>query len=136
MDVRRLTKDEDSVNVVYQMNGFEFSPAFHIPDNKFEKEIKNRIRVSADICRNDSIGQNRLLMIFSAEVDNKSYHYVTADINEQLQQNNVWYKTEFIFAVPDELKPGSVIKNYIWNIDKKNVLMDNFKIEIAKQTGN
>ncbi len=136
MDMHRLAKGEDSLNVVYQMNGFEFGPAFHVPVNKIEKEFKNKIRISADICRYDSIGHNRLLMVFSAEVDNKSYHYVTADINEQLKQSGVWYKTEFIFTVPDELKQETVIKNYIWNLDKRNVLMDNFKIEISKQADN
>lgn len=135
METRRLLISSDNLNYVFSIDNAEFSPGFQIEGDVVEKAIKNKFRITVDVCSQDSVGENRLLMVFSAEVDNKSYHYVTADINEQLQQNNVWYKTEFIFAVPDELKPRSVIKNYIWNIDKKNVLIDNFKIEIAKQTG-
>lgn len=126
----------DSIRVFYDLTGIEFSPAFHIKQERIEKSVKNKVRVSAEFFKTDSIGQNRLLMVFSAEVDNKSYHYVTADINENIVRNGEWIKTEFIFAVPDELKDGTVMKSYIWNMDKKAVLMDNFKFEISKQTGN
>jgi hypothetical protein len=126
----------DSTRVYYDLNGVEFSPAFHIKKESIEKGIENKFRVSADFYIADSISQNRLLMVFSAEVDNKSYHYVTADIDEEIVQNNEWIKAGFIFTVPDDLKPGTIIKSYIWNMDKKAVLMDNFKLEIARQAGN
>ena len=127
---------DDSTMVFYDLNGVEFSPAFHIKKESIEKGIENKIRVSADFFIADSIGQNRLLLVFSAEVDNKSYHYITADIDEKIVQNNEWIKAGFIFTVPDDLKPGTVIKSYIWNMDKKAVLMDNFKLEISRQAGN
>jgi hypothetical protein len=125
----------DSTSVYYDLNGVEFSPAFHIKKESIEKGIDNKIRVSADFNIGDSISQNRLLMVFSAEVDNKSYHYVTTDIAKEVDRNNEWIKAAFIFTVPDDLKPGTIIKSYIWNMDKKAVLMDNFKLEIARQTG-
>ena len=75
-------------------------------------------------------------MVFSAEINNQSYHYVTADFKEQFGQKNNWCKTEFVFTLPEDLKKGTVVKSYIWNLDKKNVLMDNFKIEISKQVVN
>ena len=75
-------------------------------------------------------------MAFSAETSKGSWHYVTSDILEQTPVRNVWYKTEFVFSLPVEPENETVIKSYIWNIDKSNVLIDNFKIEIAKQTKN
>ena len=123
----------DSTRVFYDLTGIEFSPAFHIQQSRIEKSANSKVRVSAEFFKTDSIGQNRLLMVFSAEIDNKSYHYVTADINENIVRNGEWIKTEFIFAVPDELKDGTIMKSYIWNIDKKAVLMDNYKLEISKQ---
>jgi len=136
MDKSRLRFINDSLNVVYEMNGFEFSPAFHISEDKIKRDVKNKFRITADICHFDSIGQNRLLMVFSAEINNQSYHYVTADFKEQFGQKNNWCKTEFVFTLPEDLKKGTVVKSYIWNLDKKNVLMDNFKIEISKQVVN
>ena len=92
--------------------------------------------VSADFLRTDSVGINRLLMVFSVEAGNKAIHYVTADIGEQTPEKNVWYKTHFTFYVPEKLEDGTMLKTYIWNIDKKAVLMDNYKLEISKQAKN
>ncbi len=136
VNLTRIKTGNDSINVYYDLNTVEFSPAFHIPEKSIHQDFKNKIRISVDICRNDTIGRNRLLLVFSAEIDNKSYHYVTSDLNEQIQENNVWEKTEFVFSVPEILKNETVLKSYIWNLDKKNVLLDNFKLEISKPTVN
>ena len=73
-------------------------------------------------------------MVVSAESENQSYSYETADIGKQINKRNVWYKTEFIFGLPDELKEKTNIKVYVWNMDKKYVLLDNLKLELSKQT--
>lgn len=134
IDLSRLKSNNDSTNVSYDMNGLEFSPAFHIEKTRFQEGVTNKIRISAQIFRFDFIQQNRLLLVFSTEIDNQSYHYVTADLNEQITENNIWCKTEFVFFVPKELKKGTMVKVYIWNIDKKHVLLDNLKLEIFKQS--
>ena len=72
-------------------------------------------------------------MVFSVEKSDSSIFYAASDINEQIAENNVWSKTEFIFKVPGNLGNGTFIKSYVWNIDKKNVLMDNFKLELFKE---
>lgn len=95
--------------------------------------MENIFHVSADFMRSDSLGVNRLLMVFSVETENETVHYVTADIGEQTPDKNVWYKTHFTFYVPENLKGGKMLKTYIWNIDKKAVLLDNFRLEISKQ---
>lgn len=133
LEIRRLQSETDSLNYVFNLNEIEFSPAFEIPERKIDRKNGNKFRVKADFCRFDSIGQNRLIMVFSAETENKSYHYVTSGIGEQTPEKNVWYKTDFVFSLPEELKKGSIIKIYVWNMDKRNVLMDNFKVEISKQ---
>lgn len=136
VNIANIKKGSDSTIVYYDLNDVEFSPAFHVNKERMVLDGENKFRISADFYRNDSIAQNRLLMVFSAEVDNKSYHYVTADINEKITGNGEWTKTDFIFTAPEELKQGTVIKSYIWNMDKKAVLMDNFKLEISKQAKN
>jgi hypothetical protein len=107
-----------------------------VPYENIDSKKENIFHVSADFMRSDSIAKNRLLMVFSVEIDNKSIHYVTSDICEQTPQKNVWYKTHYTFDVPDNLEKGTMLKTYIWNIDKKTVLMDNYKLEISKQARN
>jgi len=136
MEIRRIKSEPDSSNFIYHLNNIEFCPAFHIPAAKLQNATKSKFRVTADICLIDSVVQNRLLLVFSAETSKGSWHYVTSDILEQAPARNVWYKTEFVFSLPVEPENETVIKSYIWNIDKSNVLIDNFKIEIAKQTKN
>jgi len=136
MEIRRIKSESDSLNFIYNLNDIEFCPAFHVPATKLENAIKSKFRVTVDICRIDSVEQNRLFMVFSAETSKGSSHYVTSDILEQAPVINVWYKTEFVFSLPIEPEKEAVIKSYIWNINKSKVLIDNFKIEIAKQTKN
>lgn len=133
MEMRRLKKPDDSLNFWYNLNAMEFSPTFLIRGDTIKKDFKNKFRITSDFCCLEPLKQNRLLMVFSAEKNDHSYYYVTSDISEQIKVNNVWCRTEFVFKVPEVLESGTVIKSYIWNIDKKNVLMDNFKLEIAKQ---
>lgn len=133
LEKQRIQSPVDTANHLFQLTGVEFSPVFHVPVEKTDREKENVFHVSADFMRSDSVGVNRLLMVFSVEADDKAIHYVTADIGEQTPEKNVWYKTHFTFYVPERLEDGTMLKSYIWNIDKKAVLMDNYKLEISKQ---
>jgi hypothetical protein len=136
LENRRIQSPVDSSNHLFDMTGIDFSPVFHVPYENIDSKKENIFHVSADFMRSDSIAKNRLLMVFSVEIGNKSIHYVTSDICEQTPQKNVWYKTHYTFDVPDNLEKGTMLKTYIWNIDKKTVLMDNYKLEISKQARN
>lgn len=133
MEKHRLLNSSENLNYVFSIDSAEFSPGFQINGEIVEKAIKNRFRISVDACFLDSVGENRLLMVVSAESENQSYSYETADIGKQINKRNVWYKTEFIFGLPVELKEKTNIKVYVWNMDKKNVLLDNLKLELSKQ---
>ncbi len=136
LEKHRIQSPDDSTNHLFELNDVEFGPAFHVPVEKTDREKENIFHVSADILRTDSVGVNRLLMVFSVDAGSKPIHYVTGDIGEQTPENNVWYKTHFTFYVPENLEDGTMLKTYIWNIDKKAVLMDNFRLEISKQAKN
>lgn len=136
LEKQRKQSPVDTTSHLFELTGVDFSPVFHVPVEKTDREKENIFHVSADFVRTDSVGVNRLLMVFSVEVGNKAIHYVTADIGEQTPEKNVWYKTHFTFYVPEKLEDGTMLKTYIWNIDKKAVLMDNYKLEISKQAKN
>jgi hypothetical protein len=136
LEKQRIQSPSDSVNHFFELSGVDFSPVFHVPVENTDRTKENIFHVSADFMRSDSVSVNRLLMVFSVEAGGKAIHYVTSDIGEQTPKKNVWYKTHFTFYVPEKLEDGTMIKTYIWNIDKKAVLMDNFKLEISKQAKN
>ena len=133
LEKQRILSQVDTANHLFELNGVDFSPAFHVPVEQTDRIKENIFHLSADFMRTDSVGVNRLLMVFSVEAGGKAIHYVTADIGEQTPEKNVWYKTHFTFYVPGKLEDGTMLKSYIWNIDKKAVLMDNYKLEISKQ---
>jgi hypothetical protein len=136
LEKQRILSTTDTANHLFELTGVDFSPVFHVPVEQTDRKKENIFHVTADFLRIDSVGVNRLLMVFSVEAGGKATHYITANIGEQTPQKNVWYKTQFTFNVPGNLENGAMLKSYIWNIDKKAVLMDNFKLEISKQTEN
>lgn len=136
MEIRRIKNEKDTSGFVYNLKDIEFSPAFVVPGDKLMNPANNIYRVTVDICPIDSVEQGRLLMVFSAETEKGSYYYIASDILKQMQGKNVWYKTIFDFSLPVELKEGTVIKSYIWNINKSNVLVDNLRIEISETEEN
>lgn len=132
----RRTPRADSTGFAYGLGNLEFSPEFAIDAEKLDPASKNEFYVSADFIKTDTIGINRLVLVFSVERYLKSEHYETRDIGEQIKKNGVWYKTDFNFSLPDNINRKSAIKIYVWNIDKQEVMMDNFMLEISKQTEN
>lgn len=133
-DMERRRVESDSTGFAFSLEETEFSPAFVIPADGLDLENKIVFRISAEFRKFSEMEQNRLLMVFSVESNQKSDHYETRDIAEQIEENGVWENTEFIFNLPEKNKGNSIIKIYVWNIDKAEVLMDNFTLEISKQT--
>jgi hypothetical protein len=134
-EIRRILKT-DSAGFAFSLKDLEFSVEFAVDIEKLDLETRNEFYISADFLKTDSIWQNRLVMVFSIERNLKSEHYETRDIGEQIRENGVWYKTDFNFNLPDNINRKSTIKIYVWNLDKKEVKMDNFTLEISKQTEN
>ncbi|PIF06033.1 MAG: hypothetical protein CSA36_03650 [Draconibacterium sp.] len=132
IEERRITK-KDSSGYAFNLYGLEFSPNFAVNIDELDLSGKNSFYLSADFLNNDTIEENQLLLIFSIEKNWKSLYYQTHDIGKQIEKNGIWQETEFNFVMPQDLKTGSTIKMYVWNIGKYNVLMDNFKLEISKQ---
>lgn len=132
-ELRRIQVEIDSLNFVYNLDGKDFSPAFHIPEIKLDQEVQNKFRITVDVSLGEPVLPGKLLIVFSVENGRDVIHYATADISEQELEYNIWGKAEYVFVVPAGIKKGSLLKSYIWNIDKNNVLIDNYKVEFIRQ---
>ena len=132
-ELRRIQVEIDSLNFVYNLDGKDFSPAFHIPEIKLDQEVQNKFKITVDVSLGEPVLPGKLLIVFSVENGRDVIHYATADISEQELEYNIWGKAEYVFVVPAGIKKGSLLKSYIWNIDKNNVLIDNYKVEFIRQ---
>ncbi len=130
------TERADSSGHAFNLNNHEFSPAFSLDIETLNLTNKNILHVSSGFRKIDTLRNIKLLMVFSVEKNNKSDHYETRNISEQITKYGVWNKTDFTFNIPDSTKSNSTIKLYVWNVDRSDVLMDNFELEISKQTKN
>jgi hypothetical protein len=125
----------ESGGFAFNLGNAEFSPSFDIKTEYLNTINVNHFRVSAEFYNNSTLNENRFLMVFSVEKDQKHELYITKDIGEQLRGNSVWEKTGFIFTLPEKFRCNNcIIKIYVWNIDKKQVIMDNFTLEISTST--
>lgn len=132
-ELRRVLKDSVSRDFVYSMRGVEFSPVFEVPEEKIDRGHPGKIRLSSEMLLAEPVQEGRLLLVFSVEGHNQHYHYATADITKQNPGYGVWAKVAYIFDMPAEIRKGATLKAYIWNMDKNDVFLDNFTLELIRQ---
>jgi hypothetical protein len=134
MERRRIQKDSIESGSVFNLEGIEFSPTFHIPVNKLEAGKDIRLRASADILISQPYNPVNLNMVFSIESIDQVHHYVAQDFLKQKVESDVWSKIDFIFYIPETPKHDAVLKIYIWNSGENKILLDNFKVEFFEAT--
>ncbi len=134
MNARRiLITDSECQNYVYTLEGIEYGPTFHLPQTIIHDAGTHKIRLTVDVLLEEAVQKRSLLMVFSVEGSGRVDHYVVSDMMDQYHEPGVWNATEFVFTIPEALKKNNVLKSYIWNINKDNVLIDNFKLELTRQ---
>lgn len=132
-DSRRLPDESDTLNFLYHLEGADYSPAFHIPEKMLKRKTENKIRISARINIREPVQAGRLLFVFSIENSGQALHYATHDILQENPGIHSWSEVDHVFVVPGKVKRGSMLKAYIWNMDKLNVLLDDMRVEIFER---
>lgn len=107
----------------------EFSPSVLLTDSQVEISNKLSINFEFDFLLEDKFAQNELLMVFSVENDDKPYFYLGQDVVLPTIDPVRWNHARYHFYMPEEVKTDTKVKLYIWNIKKKNLKIDNFKIQ-------
>lgn len=53
-------------------------------------------------------------------------------MNKFIKAYSNWWPVRFEISIDlKEIKPGSKLKIYVWNIDKQKAFIDNFNVEIT-----
>lgn len=130
-DKFRISETDSVINFYYQMGeGIEFSPCYQYDGKQFEISNRLGIEINFDFKTKDSLLQNEVMMVFSVEKENKSYNYQTADLLPFLKSEIDWNKAKYFFDMPPDVKKGSQIKLYIWDVARKEIRIDNYSIKI------
>lgn len=128
-DQFRVAATDRIPNFVYQMAGNEFSPSVLLSGKQVEMTNRLSVQVSFDFYPEDQFKKDETLLIFSVEKDDQPYYYKGNDILPFVLHEGQWNHASFRFSMPEEVKKDTRIKLYIWNIQKKNFKMDNFKVQ-------
>lgn len=116
------------------LEGLEFSPSFHIPGDILKTGAENKARITFDILIPEAVPEGTLLCVFSIEKGQEVLHYATFDIASLNIPAGNHYNAGIIFIVPALKADGAIMKSYIWNIDRRNAVIDNYGIEIFRTT--
>lgn len=114
------------------LEGLEFSPSFHIPGDILKTGAENKARITFDILIPEAVPEGRVLCVFSIEKGQKVLHYATIDLASLNIPAGNHYNASIIFIVPALKAGGATMKSYLWNIDRRNVVIDNYGIEIYR----
>ena len=130
-----IIQEDDSTQNKYYLMGDknEFSPSVLITEH--QTFISNQLEFGAelDLKSDEKLEPKDVLMVFSVEKNNKPYHYIGQDIVSQIKDATNWTHVRFKFFMPEDIKPGTNIKLYIWDVKKKSVKIDNLKIQVYSE---
>ena len=134
MERHRIPSPFDTAGMAFSMREAEFSPSFHIPYDRLMAGHENKVRITFQIQHNDTIKEGQLLQVFSIEKGGKALHYATIDASTLGLATEKPGEAEVIFTVPAGSMPGAILKSYLWNIGRKEVVIDNIRIELFRTT--
>jgi len=128
-------KSSDSISNYYYQLGTEceFSPSFLLTDRQIEISNKTSFEVSFDFFPEEILLKNDALMVFSVEKNDKSYFYQGEDIQSFIKDAKNWNHASYHFYMPEDVKKDTKVKLYIWDVQKKNLKIDNFKVKVYHQ---
>ncbi len=110
--------------------GMEFSPAIQVPVS--EIQAKDYIEISAllNFTPQEQISADAVLLVFSVDVDHKSVSYNKLDLmtktSGELKSENIVFPLKLSANFPE----GAVMNLYIWNKDRKRLLVSDLKLSI------
>jgi hypothetical protein len=133
IDSRVEPAGKNHTSKFYRLTGdLEFGPGFVLTDKQLKITPGQLFNVAADILSEKTLELRQFLLVFSIEKDNKSIFYATFDFAENSPEPGKWVHSEHVFKVPESIEKGSSVKIYIWNINKKQLFIDNFYSEVSE----
>jgi hypothetical protein len=108
-------------------NRMEFSQAIKIPVEEIKSTGFIELNASVKFSTSDQPEKDAVLLILSIENNGKTISYNKADMAAEIKPGS-WQEAEIKLRITSDLPSGSVINLYVWNKEKKKVLIESVRI--------
>lgn len=110
----------------------EYSSTFQCPMDSLLLNKEDEIEITCNVqCYFEDRTDAKL--VISLETPDGNYIWHAIDVNKYVKAYSNWWPLKAAFSLKgNEIKGGSLLKIYIWNINKKEAYIDNFEVNIAK----
>ena len=78
--------------------------------------------------KNDKAKARTVLSIQKAEGEKPSF-WMGNDVQEKIKEYNKWMQVREVYNIPQGIDPQCMLKAYVWNNSKEEILLDDFKID-------
>ena len=80
------------------------------------------------LCKNDKAIAKTVISIDNA-TDNKNVFWAGNPIKDKVKEYNKWVQISESFKLPANIDPKNILKLFVWNNSKEEILLDDFKVE-------
>jgi len=109
-------------------NSQEYSPNITLSPDVVKRYETFEFDVKIDYKTPEIINGNQILLVFSAENDGKALRY---EVNDLAYTNTNWKQASFNIKMPaNTLKASTKILTYVWNTEKKMILIKNITVNV------
>jgi len=112
-------------------SGMEYSPGIQIPISQIQAQDMMEISASVRFQPLDRLKEDEVLLVLSIEVDHKSLSYNRIYLTSNALKTMEWQDVLLPLRLNAAFPKGAILNMYVWNKDKKNLLLDNLKITIS-----
>lgn len=109
----------------------EFSSVFAFPLDSLPLDQFGKILISSRVYCNFS-EKTKANLVFSVENEKGSYYWQGQPVDQFVKAYANWWPAKFERVIKtSEIKKGSILKVYVWNIDKQEGFIDHFEVSIS-----
>lgn len=112
-------------------SGMEYSPGIQIPISQIQAQDILEISSSVRFQPQDRLKEDEVLLVLSIEVDHKSLSYNRIYLTSNASKTAEWQEISLPLRLNAAFPQEAILNMYVWNKDKKNLLLDNLKITIS-----
>jgi hypothetical protein len=126
LDITNATKYEGDNS--YMVN--EYSSTFIYTIDSLPEDSLNHFIISAQLyCNFDKETKSKLVISF--ETKDGAYIWQGKEVNKYLKAYSNWCPVKFdIELSKKDIKPKTILKIFLWNIDKREAYIDDFNVKI------
>jgi len=121
---------KDGKKLLNMEAGMEYSPGIQVPLSQIQAQDLVEISATVRYSPQEKLVNNEVLLVLSIDVDHKPISYNTKNLNSNSANLQEWNETTLPLRLNANFPQGAVLNLYVWNKDKKKLLLENMKVTI------